>query len=258
VPGFTYYVPTDLTQPTAELVADLAYALDYPNVAVRGVRGGPDNGNGLAIGPADADRLGYFADRQTWKPLPGSDAWLGWYTDQPPTPDDLARPDGLAGHLVTLGDGRQWVAPVARGVIDAGETLDWYYATPRQVDVDDAGEWVAGEVVPKYRELWQLAVAWWDAKKAGTLEGTNLTFDFANYNDGALTALATNYRVGRFEVAKLGLFDEHNPAAILDALVDWPTVTEWLKKNLMKSTTAAAGLHSGNGQTAELAATAQH
>ena len=54
--------------------------------------------------------------------------------------------------------------------------------------------------------------------------------EFADVNDAALLALATNYRVGKAEVVLLGLFDDRATVEILKALIDWPTISAWLKK----------------------------
>ncbi len=57
--------------------------------------GGPDGQPGLLVLPhssPDESRNplpGYHPQTQTWQQLPGSDCWIGWQTDNPPTPLDL-------------------------------------------------------------------------------------------------------------------------------------------------------------------------
>ena len=67
-------------------------------------------------------------------------------------------------------------------------------------------------------------------QRESTVGGLIATFDFDGLHDAALTALSTNYRIGKAEVNALGLFDDSSATAILSALVDWPTVLKWKEK----------------------------
>ena len=217
-------------------------------------------GQGQGVVVADSrlgeSRVGVFPDRQTWHKVPGSTAWCGYYSEDPPTPDDLLRADPLPGHRVTLADGRPWLVPVARGVAEDG----WYHTLPRLSTLDESGDWTPGDVVPRYRELWETACKWWDAINEAqvepTAEGARLTLDFAGIHDAAVVALAANYRVGRTEAAVLGLFDDRCVRDVLDALIDGPTLIEFAKKKI-EADRQAAGSSSEPGKPADSPTTDQ-
>jgi len=251
--GLLYYLPDAARARLTEAIdaAGLGYAFDGPPIPCEVTRG-PQAAQpaGLVVadkGSAPDHMVRLDPDAQTWRPIPGSDAMVGVYTDAPPTPELLARADLLPGHPVELADGQTYIAPVARGLAmddEAGPT-GWTLALPQTVGLDPAGAWTAGDVVPRYRALWAAACHWWDAKHQALDAGPDddqpdaatvaFTFDFASLLDAALTVLAANYRVGRPEVALLGLFDDASAVRLLDAAIDWPTVQAWLKKKAVSA-----------------------
>lgn len=218
--------------------------------------GGTAQGVVVADARLPADRVGFWPDRQTWSKVPGSTAWCGYYTDEPPTPEELLRAEPLPGHRVELADGRPWLVPVARGVAEDG----WYHTLPRQSVLDESGQWTRGDVVAKYGRLWETACQWWDALNAATVESAGdaarLVFDFAGIHDAAVVALSANYRLGRIEAALLGIFDDRCVRRVLDALVDWPTLEEFAKKKI-EADRQAAGSSSEPGKPADSQATDQ-
>lgn len=80
---------------------------------------GPDGKSGVLVLPFSSPdesrnpQPGYMPARQTWKQLPESNCWIGWQTESPPTPTELARsiPLPFAGPSITLGDGQEWMIP---------------------------------------------------------------------------------------------------------------------------------------------------
>ena len=176
----------------------------------------------------------FYRERQTWRSVPGSTAWVGRYDDLPLEPAHLLRRDALRGHLVTLADGQEWQIPVARGASEREGELVCYVNLPQYTEVDDAGEWREGAIVPRYAELWQHACDWWDTLRGARVEGegdeTQAGLSFAGLHDAALAALAANYRLGKPEASLLRLFTKPHAVEVLKALVDWPTVAEFLKK----------------------------
>lgn len=241
--GLLYYLPTLEHAELGEMAElGLAYAFEN-NCTPRPVRGaGPDGEQGVVI--YDSTRVpkpGYYPEQQTWLKIPGNPAgaWVGCYKNknEPVTPEDLARQEQLSGHLVELADDQEWLVPVARA---CGETRDGqpvlYQAVPTRLALDpEDGKWTDGEVIERYRPLWSIATEWWDRYRAlaEAEEGSEPeeTFDFDRRADAATSVLAVNYRLARAEVALLGLFDGKTPRAVLDAMVDRPTIEEWLKKN---------------------------
>jgi hypothetical protein len=239
----------------------LAYAFD-DRVTPAGVSQGPDGHAGVVV--ADPDRvpphkIGYFASEQTWRTAPGvatakgDPVWVGIFTADPPTPADLVRKETLDGHAVTLADGQRYLVPVARSIDDAQDQLVYHCRLPRAITLDDDGAWQPAGILARHERLWEIAAAWWDARLGASDTSQGITFDFAGANDCALAALATNYRLGKAEIGLCGLLTETSVVAILDALVDWPTVEAWLKK---KFPSASAGSATEPGAPAEPAGTA--
>ena len=290
VAGFLYYLPDRQQVPSFEdlKTAGLGYAFDVgadadqKSLAHRGVQGGPDGGKGILVASVSADQraIGYHPDRQTWRKLAGKSqhrVWVGHDKENPPAPADLVRAELLPGHEVKLADGHHYTIPVARGIAagDNGELSGWYHALPRSVDLDDAGQWTYGDVLPRYRWLWELALGWFDvwweaffrveesetdgeqeddsqgpaARGEGRDSEKTLAlklYDLSELATAATAVLAANYRVGKTEVVMLGLFDGEGPMReILGALIDWPFVVSWFKKKADADSAAASS--TGNG-----------
>ena len=213
--------------------AGIEYALD--GCVVRHANTGPADVEGVFIAndkKIAAGRVGYFPDRQTWRRIPGSEVWLGWYTAEPPGPEDLLRPDAVDGLPVETLAGHRWMVPLARGYADTPGNAGWYCALPQTLVRDDEGQWTAGEVVAKYRPLWDTACRWQDARD-GVQPGEDgqamVTFD--NVIAAAVAVLAVNYHLSTAEVDLLGLLTTFEPARILDAAIDFEKQLEFAKKN---------------------------
>lgn len=273
MPGFLYYLPSSKPAAAVTLAdvraAGVGYAFDG-RCEPRGVTGGPDGGNGVIVN-ADGERLGYYPDRQQWRktpaphhsPLTAHWPWVGWYLDEPlPGPEDLSRNEQLGGHVVKLGDGREWIVPVARGFTETDDGIGWYLALPATLELAESGEWTSGPVEERYQPLWAIAEAYWEhfssavrvaAGKATAQSGGEIAFDFQGLPDAAVVALQANYRIGRTEAALLGLFDDkqRKATAVMQALIDWPSWDEIVKKKLDQEL-----LHSAAGPAAERPATA--
>lgn len=234
-----YYIPDKAKSipPTEVCDAGLGYAFQGRLSAVE-IRGGPDKKNGVlftAAGDSLGEHiLGYYPERQTWQNVPKSTAWVGCYDDDRPGPGDLLQPNPLGGHPVLLGDGNEWTVPVARAIVEEENELRYHCALPSGVTLNGNGQWCRGGPVKKYTKLWSTALKFWDAwtaAVAGTEAGAGgADFDFDGLNDAALLALQANYRVGKAEVVLLGLFDGEPATAILQALIDWPSVQDWSQK----------------------------
>ncbi len=241
--AFLYYVPGDYPQMALDKVAELglAYAFERQPEA-RLTMHGPDDGSGPVFGIFEklGDDLtgGYFPEKQTWRKIPKSECWIGYYNDAKPGPDDLMREQALDGHWVELGDGNKWLAPVARSC-DADATE--YMAInnlPVQGDIDDEGNWVQTKVSDRYAAIWDLATKFWDVfrdalRRTAEIDPApdTVPVQFGEFYSGAVTALAVNYRVSNIECAVLALLTMQESTKILTSLIDLPTVNEWLKKN---------------------------
>lgn len=261
--GLLYFLPKETRKLRQEELPDvgLAYAFDR-NPTSNHCGKGPDGNPGMVLAAGDT-KVGYYAEQQTWRKIPGNPAGalVGYYTDNPPKPEDLERGKLLPGHLVELADGNRWLCPIARGLSEEEDQLRWYTALPEGTDVDDDGNWTQTGVLAQYAKLWDIALAWWDtlweemgksdpgveteADSPEAPEDSRIKFHFSGLNDAALMALATNYRVSKAEVALLGLFTGGCTPHILGALVDWPTYQAHAKKN---RTRLLAGFPTGDGR----------
>jgi hypothetical protein len=274
--GFLYYLPEFDRSLRIEDARDagLGYAFDRGAFSASTFHASePFGGEGVIFADPEAvSKVGFYPG-QTWRPCPGRPFWVGYYDEARPGPADLARGRQLAGHYVRLADGADWLVPVARGWSDDETNPGWFHAVPRLAAIDEAGEWISGDVVPEFRQLWELAVAYWDARAEaaaavtdaggeGARAAVELRIDtFGGLLDAAAFALGTNYRLSKWEIAALGLFDTSSPQAILDAVVDGPTFARWLEKKTTGPeglpTCGCAGSNTHDGPGAELAATGQ-
>lgn len=247
--GLLYYVPGRVSVDREDLAAlGLSYAFER-SPDCRQCQRGPDGARGVVFADSrfvPPPELGYHEAKQRWTKAAGSGVWIGVCNDSPPTPADLARQSQIAGHLVTLADDQRYLCPVARAFDTNGDSPIPYMTLPQTVGVDENGDWGTGGVVPKFRRLWETACRWFDAvRAAGIGEDSTVKFEFADIADAALLALQTNYRVGKDEVSILGLFDNRCMTNVLQALVDWPTLEDWLKKKAVSAVPAGSSSEPG-------------
>ena len=239
--------------------AGLAHAWPEGESDCRTTNRGPDGGEGVVVahGNVGAARVIFSPDSQTWRQVPGSTAWCGYYTAQPPAPEQLARAEQIRGQAVRLADDQLWEVPIVRAWDDESGELVWYDALPKLSVLDDEGHWHPGEVVRRYRDLADVAIAWWDAISGAEVDTVRnvarITFDYGGLRDGAARILAANYRIGQVEAGLLSLFDDRCVREVLYASIDWPTYLEYQKKTLA----AAAGSSSEPGEPADSLTTDQ-
>jgi len=260
VAGFLYFVPDLVDLPDAAKLR--ALGLDYAFGRLPAARfitaAGPSGGPGLLLGEegwADGTAIGYYPDRQTFRQnvetskRPNVRTWVGLWTQRRPGPEDLLRRDALSGWPVRLGDGQEWLVPVARRFVEQFDELRYYNALPHSVDVDEAGRWTRRSMVGAYAGLWPIAERFWDWYIAHAPGGdavgdtdaaapSGSTWTDQEIYESAVTALAVNYHLGPAEVGLLGLLVDSRAGDILKALIDVPTLIEWSKK---KALAAAAG-----------------
>ena len=174
---------------------------------------------------------------QEWIELSGYS--IGRWKNETIAPADLLRRKPLDGHLVELADGHKWVCPIARGHINQAGAIRWQHRLPCGVNLGKDRKWHPAGVVPRYRRLWQICEAWWNATIASAVSagevGETITFDFDGSYAAACECLAANYRLGPDEASLLDLFDSDSARHILDALVDMPGLVA-LSKELEKKT----------------------
>jgi hypothetical protein len=264
--GFLYYVPTSikavksgglgLTDPDEIAELGLGHAFETPPVAA-GVRGGPDGGNGTLLGQSASfcgQRIGYYPDKQTWRKIPKSEVWLGWYTENLPRPDALRRSEVVPGERVRLGDGNLWLIPLSRSVSDDSEDYSVCSAIPASRMLDDNGNWVRGAPEPRYARLWETANRVWDAIIDRVVESTgeSSTIEIGEESDACVDALQANYRVGPAEISALGLLTDQSASAIIKAMVGVPKLLDRLKKKRAESGVSMSDGELGSTQSTVL------
>lgn len=226
---FLYYRPGHTRSVSFDDVTrwGLGYAFDKQPFSGACQQKTPDGNNGQVFIAAKRDKEipNMNLDKQTWREMPGdregAPVYVGMWNDHQPTPSELEKPDGLPGYAYTLLDGHEWSIPLVRRYGDDGH----YGTLPRLLDFDDAGNAIDGEVIEKYRHLWELTGPIVDDLLAtydiGPDQETPLTKQQAA--NTAVNLLATNYRVSIAEVALLGLIPNDATVSGLCALAcDWP------------------------------------
>lgn len=244
--GFIYFIEHDAPQVTLADVESfgLAYAFEERPIA-RQCLNGPAGLRGHCVARPGVEPCGYYPDRQKWQKSEAGNFWIGWNPNQLPTPNDLHREPMLVGENVKLQDGHSWHVPIARSVsddtsLDGMLILDRLPHTMRYRE----GQWEEGEVVRKYRSLWDTANRTFDEYLGLVNDPTyrpNITFG------DAVEALAGNYFVGFDEVSILGLFTSTGPEQmdVLRVLFDAESFIEWGKKKLA-SLESTGSSNSGN------------
>lgn len=186
--------------------------------------GGPGGCVVVPTGTANSERsFGYFPERQEWKQSTNGKYWLGKYTDNPPTPESMKRPEMIVGHKIELQDGNEWEIPVAR-VFPTGSGL------PQSIILGPEGELIA-EALPQYAKLSKMAERVWDQflAEVNDHDEPGVLADAPDFTvkeqwEIAIEALAMNYIIGQEEVSFLRLFTTHNIGKIWGALIDMPTM----------------------------------
>jgi hypothetical protein len=229
--GFIYFA-SGITNPvTSELIGQLDLAYAFQSLPMHGVVEGRTPSGAAGTLMCDPARMGEwamaFGGGQVWRKRPGDDCvWIGYWKDSPPTPHSLARAKRLAGDAVTLADGQAWQVP-----------RFWWHAAedgfqlqlPRYYDLDDAGEWVYGDVDEAFADLKPVA----DRLLAGVYRTSDATPPLTTTELLAVAPqlLAVNYAVAPLECAMLKLFKRDGSLRrIAELAVDYDQAMAWLEK----------------------------
>jgi len=223
---FLYWIPTNKPTVDRETVErfGLAYALPGSVIArqcYQGPAGGVVGAVLIAGEAAGKANHGYFATEQTWERIDGSEAWVGWETKNPPTPEGLERVRMTPlRKSVELCDGNQWQCPIAQRPIETESDVPFPVCVLPQSAVRKDGRWQVGEVKKQYRQLWAIANQVFDDVLHG---GKNGDGRIEAQLDFAVEALAANYRIGPTEAGILQLFETDGNVAwdVLRVLIDY-------------------------------------
>lgn len=234
----------------------LEYAFDKAPVSGPCQGGTPDGGSGhVFIGSrANGETPLMNLEKQTWRKLPGdrmgNPVYCGFWNENKPTPEELARNPLLPGYPYTLCDGHAWRVPIVRRYVDDTHTC----SLPRLMDFDDDGKPIEGEVASKYRHLWELTKPIVDDLLAycGMAEEPAEKLSKAQTVEAAVTLLQANYRVSLAELVLLEAF--HNDATVdgvCGVACDWPVlmcrIDNASDKEAKKNGTTDDGVSSSSG-----------
>lgn len=210
--NFIYYFPTTSMEDAAK--AFEKYGCQYacpPYIAKEFgcavTLNGPDGKPGVIYQrKPTVETLKYEPEKQTWKRVPNTPAFVGVWNDAPPTAESLLRTDAISGKYVELA-GDKWLIPVARFECDNATTGN---LTP-MVDVDEFGNIIQGDFSPTQAKLNQMAERLALSFIAGFDKLVNDNSPFARFefqidDTDPFVILAANYRVTPAEIVLLKLF----------------------------------------------------
>lgn len=237
--GFVYFVEgvaRGTLTPDQLSERGLSHAL-AERVQPRGASSGPGGCGGLCLcdGRVDHSCLGYFPDRQEWRPMVGAPGgvWCGLDRERRPRPDELARDTLLDSNLVADGLGVQWAVPAARRFHHQPPSPPVPLENlPRRLALDvQSGRFLPGEVQERYRPLWQAVRGYTEAAEAAVAaaEATDsgeVRFDY-DVDGMAILALQANYRLSATEIDLLGIWDEDFRERVIEATLDQARWRKW-------------------------------
>ncbi|NLE58091.1 MAG: hypothetical protein GX616_07015 [Planctomycetes bacterium] len=144
----------------------------------------------------------------------------------------------LEGYPCPLADGREWIVPLAREAAESDGQVDRRQALPRRLELNADGEFSAGDVLPAYCELNEIAAKFLDASERS--EAGVFSFEVVS---AAVRVLAHNYRIDRAEAVAMGLFTFGGDEAtrVLLFLTDFPGWWQLQKKTAAATTDSLAG-----------------
>lgn len=215
MPQFFYFIPGKNHLTLADIhAAGLAYAIPAPPFTQRQCTG-PDAQPGAVFTLGDNPAVAYHPQTQTWTKSVIGNFHVGYETDAPPSPEDLARPDMIDHYSAILGDGKRWQLPTA--VFHDGTS-----PLPKVRELQPDGS-IHRRPAKQYEQLF--------------LDGDKISSVFRNSEDLTdreewdicIRALATNYRLSHDEANLLGALEDRATPAILAALIardEWPDTEE--------------------------------
>jgi hypothetical protein len=203
---------------------------------------------GLLCAPGSAPGgLVYAPATQRWDRL-ADGLWIG--ADRRATPADFARPEQRHGVPVTMGDGQQWIIPIANPYV-AGCTL------PQWQRLEPDGTW-GRVVIDAYLRLADRAADAAADMRTAVMSGSGtLTMPDTELRQLVADALAVNYAVTLHECSILRLFTDDAITIALHVIVDWPAIDRALQALIAAGgTPAGAPFANTPGATAPGSATA--
>jgi len=171
---------------------------------------GPEGKQGLILVHGSGTKLAYKPDEQTWAgPFAEGRLWIGFWTNDRPTPADLERGDLMPANEVTSADGSAWKMPIAR-------------FAPRAMLVKD------GKLTFEPGGMWERL--WAHVEKLvensvynGSEDKTSIEVDLLRALEIIADALSINYRISSDPAQELSLLrvvSTHDHGAFIRAFMD--------------------------------------
>lgn len=221
--GFLYFLPharqSDMPGNLSQW--GLSHLVDddttiHSRQAIRGP--GASQDPGFVIGSSanfEPEQVKHDPEKITWQKFPQvwprakgrAEPWIGWYEQHQPGEGDLRRTNQISGQRLKSADGQSWLIPHARVITEDGPRAN----LPLSFTLDDeTGDWVAGQVLPRYRELWKHANACLEAMIQAADEAARegkeqWGWTIPDHRPLIEEAFKVNYRVSEMELAVLGL-----------------------------------------------------
>lgn len=181
---------------------------------------GPDGGTGILCG-LNVPVLFHAADKQEWHEcsqdgkLEAGRAWIGWFKNQRPTPETLARKKQFNGELTELNDGNEWLIPIAKQL-------------PHVLGRTREGK-AKLTVAERYRAFFERSYAVLEMFMTAPQGEAAMTYEEAQAY--GVQALAINYRVTVDLVVALELITTDLLWTIPEIVTEFRKMIEVLKKN---------------------------
>ncbi len=178
---------------------------------------GPGGAACLLLGKVPASKLRYVPDDQVWMESYNGKYYIGHYLSEPPTEKELARNRQLSGHRVEIEGCGQWLIPIARKFAEG-------CALPVSLALGAKGE-IITESLPEYVGFSMRAEKFYfdTLREWGDLDG-DVQMDVEARLKLAMEAITFNYQIGIEEIRMLELIRSTNLRAILEAIIDIPTI----------------------------------
>ncbi|GAH17325.1 unnamed protein product, partial [marine sediment metagenome] len=135
---------------------------------------------------------------------------------EPPQPEELQRPEQIAGHIVKLGEG-QWRVPLAR-IFPEGTML------PQSLLMGPDGKLIS-KILPEYAEFSSKTEKLWKyVSYQSGLSDEPVEISAEELWQTTAGALGLNYYVGADEVNAMQLLTTANMQKIFEAICDIPSI----------------------------------
>ncbi len=219
---FIYFVKTNATNATKEVTDLLPWAFEQHGTLGAQVPHGPLGTGLVCFRKSIPGNLAVFGKVEDWHKIPGKEAWVKQIA--PCTHDGLKRADDkiLDGYEVEFENGTKWIVP---RVLSWSSLQSAICTLPNIAKLSDSGEWYPGEIVPRYRELWERF-------KAIELADSDKVYEAEI--KACVAAMQTHYFVSDIECSLMECFSKQTVFAIWNAATDQVRY-EQLKKNSEQS-----------------------